>query len=128
MKRLLIGLMLLMTATAASAEWTRVGDTDEHIQFVDRATIRRNSNLVKMWDLAAYKTVRDTVGHPYWSRNNQREYDCKEEQVRTLAFTVFVGKMGDGKVVFTHSETEKWDPISPESVGETLWKIACGKK
>ena len=31
MKRLLIGLMLLMTATAASAEWTRVGDTDEHM-------------------------------------------------------------------------------------------------
>lgn len=29
MKRLLIALMLLVTATAASAEWTRVGSNDD---------------------------------------------------------------------------------------------------
>ena len=46
MKKLLMGLVLAITATAASAEWTRVGGTgggtDDYIQYVDRATIRRN--------------------------------------------------------------------------------------
>jgi hypothetical protein len=31
MKQLLLGLMLLVTAGAASAEWTRVDDNDEFI-------------------------------------------------------------------------------------------------
>ena len=35
MKRLLLGLMLLVTATAASAEWTIAGGSDEFIQYVD---------------------------------------------------------------------------------------------
>ena len=64
MKRLLLGLMLLMTAGAASAEWTQSGDTDPFIHYVDRATIRRNGNLVKMWDLADFKTVqKDAAGN-----------------------------------------------------------------
>ena len=65
MKRLLMGLMLAMTATAASAEWTRVDNDDDDdalIVYVDRATIRRDGNLVKMWDLKDYKTVQAIAG------------------------------------------------------------------
>ena len=75
MKRLLMGLMLVMTATAASAEWTRVGDADEFIQYVDVATIRRNGNLVKMWDLKDFKTVQAIAGKSYLSDKGQQEYD-----------------------------------------------------
>ena len=137
MKRLLLGLMLLVTAgaasaaSAASAEWTAVGGTGELIQYVDRATIRKSGNLVKMWDLADYKTVRTSpsTGVSYFSDKGQREYDCKEEKVRQLAFTWFDGQMGSGKVVYNTSETSmKWSPIQPGSIGEALWKVACGKK
>ena len=65
MKRLLLGLMLLMTAGAASAEWTRAGSNDDFIYYVDRATIRPNGNFVKMWLLYDFKTVRTSVGHSY---------------------------------------------------------------
>ena len=41
MKRLLLGLMLLVTAGAVSAEWTAVSEDDEFIHYVDRTTIRR---------------------------------------------------------------------------------------
>ena len=133
MKQLLLGLMLLVTAGAASAEWTFVGDTgdggDDFIHYVDRATIRRNGNLVKMWDLKNYKTVQKSADDSYLSTKEQWEYDCKEEKKRLLAFTWFDGQMGSGKVVYSDSETSmKWSPIQPESSGEALWKIACGKK
>ena len=128
MKRLLMGLMLLMTATAASAEWTRAGETDEFIQYVDTATIRRNGNFVKMWSLADYKTVKTVAGQSNLSNKKQSEYDCKEEKERKIAHTWFTGQMGSGTVNYTDNRTEEWSPISPESVGETLWKIACGKK
>ena len=129
MKQLLLGLMLLVTATAASAEWTRVDDTDDYIQYVDRATIRRNGNLVKMWDSRDYKTVQTNVGYSYLSSKGQREYDCKEERTRLLAFLWFSGQMGSGKVVYSNSVTSMtWDPIAPGSVAVTLWTIACGKQ
>jgi len=51
MKRLLMGLVLLVTAGSASAEWTSVGENDEFILYVDGVTNRRNDNLVMMWTL-----------------------------------------------------------------------------
>ena len=129
MKQLLMGLLLLVTAGTASAEWTAVGDSDEFIQYVDRATIRRNGNLVKMWDLADYKTVQTVAGDSYLSAKSQWEYDCKEEKMRQLASTWFDGQMGNGKVVVSNGDVRgEWRPIAPGSSGEALWKIACGKK
>ena len=124
-----MGLMLLVTAGAASAEWTGVGENDEFIQYVDLATIRRNGNFVKMWHLMDHKTVQKDVSYSYLSSKTQSEFDCKEKKRRTLAFTLFGGKMGNGKVVYSDSDARgKWSPIEPESVGETLSKIACGEK
>ena len=127
MKRLLMGLMLLVTAGGASAEWTRVGGNDDYIQYVDRATIRRNGNLVKMWDLKDYKTVQTFAGDSYLSDKTQSEYDCKEEKLRMLALLFFSGQMGNGKVVYANSDGGKWSPIGPDSVAEAMWNIACGK-
>ena len=75
------------------------------------------------------KTVQKTsTGLSFLSSKEQREYDCKDERTRLLAFLWFSGQMGSGKVVYSNSVTSMtWDPISPGSVGETLWKIACGK-
>jgi len=131
MKRLLMGLMLLMTAGAASAEWTQSAGNDEVVIYVDRATIRRNGNLVKMWELKDFKTVQKSSSgarESYFSEKAQNEYDCKEEKMRLLAFSWFSGKMGTENVVFSDSDPDKWEPIQPASVAETTWKIACGKK
>lgn len=127
MKRLLLGLMLLVTAPTASAEWTQSGESDNYILYVDRATIRRNGNFVKMWDMSDYKTVQTVNGDSVLSTKRQSEYDCKDEMLRDHAFTVFSGQMGRGKVVYSNDDTKKWGPIAPESMGEALWKIACGK-
>ena len=39
MKRLLLGLMLGLTSTTAMAEWSRVGENDDSIQYVDKASL-----------------------------------------------------------------------------------------
>ena len=128
MKQLLLGLMLLVTAGAASAEWTSVGASAVYIAYVDKGTIRRNGNFVKMWDMSDYKTVQTVAGDSHLSSKDQQEYDCKEEKVRLLAFTNFSGQMGSGKAVYANIDGGKWSPIAPGSIGELLWKIACGKK
>ena len=124
MKRLLMGLMLAMTAGTASAEWTLVGPNDDITLYVDRTTIRRNGNFVKMWSLFDYIKVE---GPRHLSTRSQSEFDCKGEKMRTLALTSFSGQMLSGTVNYTDSITGEWTAVAPQSMGETMWKIACGK-
>ena len=128
MKKLLLTMLMLMVTTTASAEWTISGFSDSFIQYVDRATIRRNGNFVKMWNLRDYMAMQTIADVSYFSSKRQLEYDCKEERSRRLAVSFFSGRMGNGNVVLNDNEPDKWGPIQPESIGEALWKVACGKK
>jgi hypothetical protein len=128
MKKLLTIILLIMSVNAW-AEWTLSGGSDEFTQYIDIATIRRNGNFVKMWNMQDFKTVRKSASNDsYLSSKVQMEYDCKEERTRMLAFTWFTGQMGNGKVVYSDSDPGKWQPIYPGSIGETLWDVACFMK
>jgi len=36
--------------------------------------------------------------------------------------------MGTGEVVWRNANEQKWEPVVPESIGQTLWEFTCGKK
>ena len=50
--------------------------------------------------------------------------------MRVLYFSYRSGNLGEGDPVYSKSYTEdlRWDPIEPDSRGEYLLKLACGKK
>ena len=128
---LLIALsFLVVTSGPAYAEWIKVSDTDEtgKTVYVDPATIRRNSNLVKMWQFYDYKTVQTVGGNRFLTAKEQWEFDCAEGRSRVVARKEFSGNMGSGTMVFTNSQVGKWLPIMPDSIGQTVWNVACGKQ
>ncbi len=129
MKRLLLFTLLVLSNGPAYAEWVKVSDGDEagKTVYVDPATIRRNSNLVKMWQFYDYKTVQTVGGVRFLSAKEQWEFDCAEERSRVLALKEFSGNMGSGTVAFTNSEVGKWIPVMPGSIGQSVWKVACSK-
>ena len=127
MKQLLLGLMLLVVSGTASAAWTVADENANNTLYVDRSTIRRSGNFVKMWNLFDYKKAKVIRGDSNLSARTQDEYDCAVEKLRQLAFTTFSGQMGSGAVNYTDSDTGKWEPVAPGSMGETMWKIACGR-
>jgi len=130
MKRLIVMTLLVLSSSPAYAEWVKVSDSDEagKTVYVDPATIRRNSNLVTMWQFYDYKTVQTVGGIRFLTVKEQWEFDCAEERRRVLALTEFSGNMGSGTVVYTNSEVGKWQPVAQSSIGQLLWKFACGKK
>ena len=129
MKRLLLFTLLVLSCEPAYAEWVKVGDGDEtgKTVYVDPTTIRRDSNLVKMWQFYDYKTVQTVGGVRFLSAKEQWEFDCAEERSRVLALKQFSGNMGSGTVVDTNSQVGKWIPVIPGSIGRTVWTVACGK-
>jgi len=128
---LLIALTLLVLSSGpAYAEWVKVSDSDEtgKTVYVDPATIRRNSNLVKMWQFYDYKTVQTVGGNRFLTVKEQWEFDCAEKRGRVVARKEFSGNMGSGTMVFTNSEVGKWIPAIPDSIGQTVWEVVCGKQ
>ena len=130
MKRLIVMTLLVLSSSPAYAEWVKVSDGDEAEKtvYVDPATIRRNSNLVKMRQFYDYKTVQTVGGIRFLTAEEQWEFDCAEERSRVLALKEFSGNMRSGTVVYSNTEVGKWQPVAPGTLGHKLWTVACSKK
>jgi len=126
MTQLLLITLLVLSSGPAYAEWVRVGESNEVFTYADPNTIRRNGELVKMWELTDYKSAQ-TFGADtrYLSEMSQREYDCAEERWRMHALAFFSGQMGNGKKVHGRSYESMWAPVYPGSIGRRAWEFAC---
>ena len=129
MTRLLLIILPFLSNSPAYAEWVEIAATDYGMTvYVDSDTLRHEGDLVKMWSLLDYKTTQTIGVGLFMSRKDQREYDCTKERDRVLTFTQFSGNMGSGKVGYSNSDGSDWAPVVPQSVNQTVWKFACGKK
>ena len=83
--RLILYLFLALSAAPAWAAWVEVGGKiDEVIFYIDPATIRKDSNLRRVW---AIEDLKQRHKDGEMSRRALYEYDCKEERVRILSGT-----------------------------------------
>ena len=127
---ILITLLVLLSGGQSYAEWVKVGTLDDGVTtvYLDPDTVRRIGDLVKLWELWDQTTEQILADTSHRSSKAQSEYDCAQARQRGLSLTWFSGNMGRGKVVTTNSDEGMWKPVTPGSVGETMWKLACGKK
>lgn len=131
MGKLILMTILVIVSNSAMAEWIGVSSTDDFDTYVDKTTIRKSGNVVKMWILRDYKALQknsnDAEGNAFFSIAAQQEYDCKEEQARPLSLSYYSKNMGDGQVVYSQTYTGIWQPLVPRSVGQMVWDIACSR-
>lgn len=128
MRKLIVLLLLAMLSGGAAADWVVVNLSDDGmVAYADPATIRKSGNMVRMWNLMDFKTAELMGDRGFLSQKSQQEYDCKNERIRLIYFTWHSGNMGKGNVVHTVNRTTDWHPVSPGSINEDLWRLACGK-
>jgi hypothetical protein len=129
MKKIILMLLLAFASSNAMAEWVGVAHNGVATMYANPATIRKTGNIVKMWTMSDYATQQSLENYIYYfSSSAQQEYDCKEEQFRVLFYSFYSERMLAGNVVFTDNPPSPWIPITPGSFGESMWKVACGKK
>ena len=131
MKRLCLGMALALLAAGAHAAWDKIGESDDGmVVYADPSTIQTSGGVIKMWALLDYKKPEKTdTDKPYSSAKLLHDYDCKAERARTRYFTLHSGKMGAGSLVYSEVRANsEWLPAQSTIIGESLWKIACGKK
>lgn len=130
MRQLILTMLLVLSCGPVYAEWVEVSANKKAgvIAYADPGTIHRKGDLVKMWSLFDLHTTQTAGGNSYSSIKALQKYDCAEDRSRALAYTKFSGHMGHGAEVYSVSVQQEWKPVAPMSVGQELWKVACGKK
>lgn len=111
------------------AEWTEISESDNkggYTAYADLTSIRKAGNRVKMWTLFDYKTEQKVSGVIFLSKTIRRDYDCKGEHTRILAFKLFSWNMEQGKRMRSYNQPQQWKEIQPENKEEIGWNIACG--
>ena len=129
MKKLILAVLLIVTSTSAMAEWKLINYSDEISLYVDSTSIRKDGTKAKMWYLQDFKTPQKDMGKPYLSKIIKSVNDCKNETDKTLAIVFYQGNMQQGKITLQldYADGESIErAIVPGSIGEILWKIACG--
>lgn len=134
----------------APSEWVEVGSQKTYIIFANPATVRKVGNNVTMWYLYELQIIDEVAGKPFRSVKAEAEYNCMEQQTRTLSAAAYSGNMaqaqsqaqeqaqltsisnpnvqlGRSGVVNRISDPGKWKPVSPGSTEEILMKFACSK-
>ena len=122
----------MMICSVSWAEWELYGDDQDRMLFYDKSTIRKNGAIPRMWFMDNYSKVQtNPIGDRYMSQKTLRAYNCSDETWALISLVQYSGSMGQGNVVQSITLQERqweWDPIVPGTLGETKWKIVCGKK
>lgn len=130
MRRTILALLLAATSGAAAADfgkWEMVDRTDAFVIYADTATIRRLGEQVQMWELSDARTDKAlAMVRNARSFKMEREYDCARQQLRLLYVSWHSENMGEGAIVGSNSVPGPWQPVLAGTIGERLWKIACG--
>lgn len=128
MKRFALALALAALSCNSAAEWVMVHDHDEYVAYADVATALRDGDLVQMSDLIDLKSPRPSpYGNQHASSTAHSEFDCQNSRIRTIAFSLHSGQMGDGDLVETVAESNRWLSFAPGTLLDVLWQLACSQ-
>jgi hypothetical protein len=121
-----LGLALALAGAPAAAAWVLVNDHNDYLAYADPATISREGSLARMRDLVALKSPRPSpYGVTHQSSVGHSEFDCQNPRVRTLAFALHAGRMGEGEIVEQVPPASGWMPVFAGTLLEMLRRVAC---
>jgi hypothetical protein len=143
----IIALVVLLALAGASeaADWTEWADwlvgknTFGELVVVNRepaftvyanvGTLRSADGVVTMWSLTDFTLDKEAVPvKGSMSLRIEREYDCNRSRMRSLYFSRHAKNMGEGEIVASDSTAGAWQPVMLGTIGERLWKVACGRR
>ena len=129
MKKIIFACVLATTAASAFAEWTKVGEANDAISYIDYESIRKDGDLRKVWELEDSK--RRDKSSAALSVTTRKEYDCKMELYRNLYLGFHDVHMGKGVPTSTSEhlldQQNRWSQIPPQRVAATVLKLVCVK-
>ena len=126
--------LLVLNSGSAYGEWVVIEkdylSPGLQTVYIDPASIRREGNLVTLWQLIDFKWMQGSARGParFMSTKTHKQFDCAGKRVRLLAFTEFSHSMATGIRVDGHVDSDIWISVEPDSMNHALWEVACGTR
>ncbi|PAL16175.1 hypothetical protein B8W92_05645 [Moraxella osloensis] len=129
-KLMLLPLVLIVSNTAFSANWVKIGENSvvESTHYIDTYSIKKvNSYLsqqVRYFTKTDYAKAKKTTNGKYYNYDiTQWKNDCTNEKKTILAIAFYTA---DGNVVNSASSSyDDWSAVYPDSLGSEMMKLAC---
>ncbi|MCB1935104.1 MAG: hypothetical protein KDF59_04095 [Nitrosomonas sp.] len=128
MKKIIFALFVFFIGPNAMAEWVQVGASEEdggYTVYANTESAQKAGHRVKMWTLIDYHVEQRASGTNFLSKKIRRDYDCREGQMRVLAFSLFSWNMEKGELLRSYNQPQPWQRVQPDSLDEAEWKTAC---
>ena len=102
--------------------------------YYDPKTIRRNGDLVTLWQLTDYKWMQGNAPfgtfmmgpHRFLSTKTHKAFDCAHNRFWLLTSSEFSQHMGTGTENAVLVTQDYGQPVEPGSINQALWEVACG--
>ena len=120
--RVILTLLLLVSAVQARADWEKVGETDAFVAYIDPSTIRNTGQMRRVWALQDLKK-RHRNGE--LSRRLFREYDCSNEKFRLLAVSTHSGAMATKQTLVSLDTPGEWRYMPPGTSAAMAYNRVC---
>jgi hypothetical protein len=111
---------------ALTQAWLKVATSQNTTLYIDPASVARINSIVKVTELADFKTDRsDRGGFSYRSQVTHYEINCDKHVRRMLSQTTYLGAFGMGKEMSSLKYVGAWTAATPSSIGEVLDREVC---
>ncbi|MGQ0666063.1 MAG: surface-adhesin E family protein [Nitrospiraceae bacterium] len=124
--------LLILGYSPAHAGWVTVEKRFQTLNlqtvYFDPDTIRRESDLATLWQLADIKWIDGAPTPRFLSAKTHKQFDCPRLRFRLLAIVEYSRQMATGKSWSGYIENGNWQTVEAQSVNHALWEAACKKK
>ena len=129
MKKILSLLILFLLGQAHAQQWIPYSQTSQGTQYFDlQHAVTMGGSAAFILDLHDMKSeVNDAEGNAYRSIVYAREFNCRKEQQRILAWQRMSESMGNGIIVSEYSQVSEWTDVKTPNA-KRLMMAACEQR
>tara|TARA_B100001996_G_C18641839_1_gene585934 strand:+ start:215 stop:640 length:426 start_codon:yes stop_codon:yes gene_type:complete len=135
MKKHFIFFLLLMS-NLALAEWTLIFESSDSKSkyFADLSNIKVNEkhSKLRLWTIEDFIDTQEAADHKnkkgrilYLSVKSYAEFDCKNLQIRIMAYSVYEENMAKGERIFSKGTPWEWEKINENTIYDLYQRKAC---
>lgn len=123
MNRRVLLALLMSVACSARADWLRVSHTERATRYIEPATLSMDGQFRRVWTLVDYWGMER---HVISSAKVYVEFDCARARMRTLKEIYFARALADGRPIGFTDGPNSWQPITPGTAEDDLYRAVCG--